>query len=606
MYLNFRNDPEIAARAFKYLIRYRIPQLKADWAVDKDDNHMYLINSEDIQVGLNKGNGIFFVCFPQIFMVDFDEKDGIKKEDAVEIVNMYCEKLEKDLNEKLTFRIYETDRGIHAFLTSHFVNPDDLGTLRAMLELRSDINYVAYSSFRGFCVRVSPKMTYRLDMVAKRCYDGTCVIGNGEEMPYIKRALEFKEDLVNYFKELYITYTTKDILLKDLAKKNVVRNLQVDVAEIARKNKISLKGDYPITFKVSNLGKGFENILDKDLMKKCEGMTLSMLAAKRYFLIKTFDVKKQIYLLGHEKYLIPNIFDFLVKKEDMQMIKKNDMPRKYLKDVAQGYILAFDTDKKMFYMIFRNILTLDWDKKDGFDDILKIEEMLEMLVKNAKGSEYFENDLTFRIYETDNGFHAYCTSELFDMNSIQAKMILKGACNDIWYSVFSGLRGFSHRISPKLPQFKIKGVYPDMKKQFVVRPANIKVGDGKEIKLILAMLDHFIRVKDFVLTIDDYEEVVNDGVDKIHDIYVVINDKERLLKDDETVNEKMVLFKGKNAIEKDVKLITKLKPEPVVDEYMIELFNLIKAFAIKDYNKIKKNNLPGIKQWENPNFDVTF
>ena len=52
------------------------------------------------------------ISFANLLCIDIDEKDGCDKKTAAEVVEKYAE------SHGLTFRLLETDRGMHAYCTS--------------------------------------------------------------------------------------------------------------------------------------------------------------------------------------------------------------------------------------------------------------------------------------------------------------------------------------------------------------------------------------------------------------------------------------------------------------------------------------------------------
>ena len=85
---------------------------------------------------------IFAICFANILCVDIDEKQGIDKEKAAELVQKYAE------SHGLTFRLYETDRGMHAYCTSKtfdFRKEETLPSLSAWSQKLSKTAWVLFT-----------------------------------------------------------------------------------------------------------------------------------------------------------------------------------------------------------------------------------------------------------------------------------------------------------------------------------------------------------------------------------------------------------------------------------------------------------------------------
>lgn len=94
---------------------------------------------------------IFAISFANLLCIDIDEKDGCDKTTAAEVVERYAK------SHGLTFRLLETDRGMHAYCTSRTFDPRESETWEMMRNLKCDLYYIAFSTFRGFSYRLSPK-----------------------------------------------------------------------------------------------------------------------------------------------------------------------------------------------------------------------------------------------------------------------------------------------------------------------------------------------------------------------------------------------------------------------------------------------------------------
>ena len=152
-----------------------------------------------------------FVC-PNLMMVDFDQTPSMNKDVILNILEEYVKAIEKQ-GPPIKFMIYETDNGIHAFLVSREGNTQD-DTIKAMLQMRSDYMYVLHTMFRGFCIRVSPKIVDKslavkpkevamTQYIAKQCYQSVCELGSALPNEKMMNILNFKNDLIVYFLRMY-------------------------------------------------------------------------------------------------------------------------------------------------------------------------------------------------------------------------------------------------------------------------------------------------------------------------------------------------------------------------------------------------------------------
>lgn len=632
---------------YNYIKEYLYPQKEQHW-IDIDlDQHIFIVNSKDVQIGYNTFNGIIFLCFPYIMMIDFDESPEFTKDNAINLLKNYTSDLEEQLNTKILFYIYESDRGIHAFLVSHYVDPKSDGVLKVFLQLCSDIAYAAHTMFRGFCVRISPKIIDKKnniktkedierEFVAKYCYK-TCEIGLGKPIHDIEIRLKFKEDLIEILKNRYINlYINNKKKYKEKIE-NDLEYIHEKINSIANKYNIDiLNNDYPFQIQITSPYKGYEKILNNDMLFMCKSIKNYDISIKKNILLMQFDLSLQIYLLSNLT-LLKNINDLIKYREEKKnkkipKLNNENLTIKYNKK-GYNFIIAFDLIKKIFYINFEDILMLDWDKKDGFNKNIVI-KLIEQYNKNneeniKKGKGIQGTSLTFRLYETDNGIHAYCTSHFFKKGRSKTNSIMNALCNDVWYTAFSSFRGFSIRLSPKISEFKSEdGNYIPMKEQFIFKPIYdeygdiFKIGKGKENEIILFLLDYITNIKNFILTniVDkNYEKIINKNLDSILNIYISNLTNIRRLEPNEEIREIKIIhnnkeiklhklyydnteievYNDKGEIEENISITKKIK-DNINNIKDLEIILLkIRDYSIYEYNRLKEKNKPkNIEEWE--------
>jgi len=109
----------------------------------------------------------------------------------------------------------------------------------------------------------------------------------------------------------------------------------------------------------------------------------------------------------------------------------------YLIKTSPDYYIARDTKTNTVYMCYKNIMMLDFDKND-----LTIDSLLDNLPK----------DMSFMIYKTERGYHAFCVSRKFEYRSRETVEFMhnyKDLGIDIDYIRFCYIRGFSVRLNKK-------------------------------------------------------------------------------------------------------------------------------------------------------------
>lgn len=91
-------------------------------------------------------------------------------------------------------------------------------------------------------------------------------------------------------------------------------------------------------------------------------------------------------------------------------------------------------DNKMYYLKFYDFLMIDFDKVS----INHVREKLSLF-----------SPLTFRIYSTYNGFHAFLMSASLNHRSSKTRLLLEDLGCDPYYIKFSHNLGFKVRLNPK-------------------------------------------------------------------------------------------------------------------------------------------------------------
>mmetsp|Transcript_65962 Transcript_65962/g.121720 ORF Transcript_65962/g.121720 Transcript_65962/m.121720 type:complete len:578 (+) Transcript_65962:98-1831(+) len=157
------------------------------------------------------------------------------------------------------------------------------------------------------------------------------------------------------------------------------------------------------------------------------------------------------------------------------------------------YVLGFDPRASIFTITYPNILAVDIDVKDGTP-----KEVAAQIVKDHAD----QRGLTFRLYETDRGMHAYCTSETFNFRDEQTWKLMKDMQCDLYYIAFVAFRGFAMRLSPK-PYVDVDIRLPiqksDFNQEFVKRPWQVeRVGGAPENCALVAMVDMTWQLSKFL------------------------------------------------------------------------------------------------------------
>lgn len=185
-----------------------------------------LFQTKDFQVNINYQNMVMAMCYRDVLTLDLDLPAGYwVQEEADEMIRQlisFTDLMHFQEHIDLLFKIYRTDKGIHAILVNKHLSPNSDEALTIMLSLCNDPFYTAFSRVSGFCLRISPKLyrdaiynkninvtsRARSEIISKE-YSKPKFIGYGKPDDKILKMLEIKNRLVNFVKEKYRNDTAR-------------------------------------------------------------------------------------------------------------------------------------------------------------------------------------------------------------------------------------------------------------------------------------------------------------------------------------------------------------------------------------------------------------
>lgn len=134
-----------------------------------------------------------------------------------------------------------------------------------------------------------------------------------------------------------------------------------------------------------------------------------------------------------------------------------------------------DKEKELDLISFSNILICDWDN-------------IELSCIRGLLANYPE--MIFRIYQTYNGYHGYCTNRYFHHASFSTHQLLYALKCDNWYISFCKINGFVTRLSPK------KNRIEPFVEKYIETVNNDNDDDNKELNDLLDL----VYLKDTLLS----------------------------------------------------------------------------------------------------------
>lgn len=509
---------------------------RQNWMDSFGHSYKPLISTDMFQLGLYTHNGMFVVCFPHFMMVDFDTDD---KRQAVKMLQKWTRSLEDATGEKLLWQVLETDGGIHAFLMSHPVEPTADDTVGAMLQLKSDKNYAAFTLFRGFCIRLNPKLYfYKPDpsgrnvrsredvsraMIARHCFERVCKVGNAAALPSLKHLLAFKMDMIDYLKrftlEHYDYYDQNNTVVPSDA---MIHDVVAKVRQLMHQYQLPDAGMYPM--------KGFVPVdreTDADAAEE-DDLYITVGGVRG---VSTFARYDQI--LAEVDYqacraVTPG------RLYHIRQALKNSIDRKAIHYIVSltnmnKFVIGYDPIRRMAFIVLGDVFTADWDYSDTLqrDNVVNlVHQFLNNVQRMEARGRFRRNPLAFRMFETDNGMHAFCTSNTFPYPVQETQRLGISLCADSAYIAFVRMRGFSLRLTPKVTRRnKAPGEAPYVldptvsRTQFVQRPyapAPVIAAPGaKENEGLVAVVNYVYDLQRHILALPNLYErmMMPDGTD---------------------------------------------------------------------------------------------
>lgn len=428
--------------------------------------------------------GIWSICTADVLMIDFDVKPGFTKMDALDALQKFTDEWRiKDV--EYLFEVYETDRGVHAYLANERLRYDSPHSEKMLESLSNDLEHVAFVKGAGHCVRIGPKTLTGAELktfeqitsefVSRRCLGDVCQVGYGSIDSYVEKNLEVQMSMSKFVKKLYVTefsqmtdhrwipllnakaYAPTDDMV-ELVRREFIRELD------SRQLLLEDSTDYHVRDKKSKIqvaSTRYSDLVDETVVKTCG---LNSLEPSE----KAGNKSLVTYM---NKYVIP----IIQGNCKLQNIITRDF-----------FVLGYDRRQYMSYIVFYDLLMLDWDVIDGIPKTSPV-TILERYISSQKllseNMRDTKNEMCFKMYETDGGVHAFLVSHPAVFHTDKASSIMLGTCSDFKYAAFSRAHGYSIRLSPKVVERDMTMKSDeDVSKQFIQK-AGVN-HDGKRVDYV--------------------------------------------------------------------------------------------------------------------------
>ncbi len=151
----------------------------------------------DYYIAIDQVTNTYYVCYRTLMMIDVDwyKDDNETSIDdrqklTIQKIKDYCAD-----NPQLCFRLYSSQGGLHAFLTSQESHYRDPLAIQMMLDLTTDFYYVVHCYLRGWSVRLNKK---KVDM-KDELYQYIDTVGSGQEIQHLVNLTQLHINLVPVF-----------------------------------------------------------------------------------------------------------------------------------------------------------------------------------------------------------------------------------------------------------------------------------------------------------------------------------------------------------------------------------------------------------------------
>ena len=152
-----------------------------------------LQDDPDYYIAIDLMTSTYYVCYRTLLMVDIDFYKGQADQQETVIAEIRAYAIEHGIS----FDLYRSRNGIHAFLISRPADYKADRDIQLMLDLKADFFYVVYSNIRGWSVRLNRKTT---EAVMKYAFLGR--VGVGQPDAYLLKLVTLHLKLVDVFKNV--------------------------------------------------------------------------------------------------------------------------------------------------------------------------------------------------------------------------------------------------------------------------------------------------------------------------------------------------------------------------------------------------------------------
>lgn len=427
---------------------------------------------EDFSLSFDLYEYIWSFSFYDIFVVKFKKLD-------LQTVTEVTEGLEKLSNEGNAYAYFLDNQEIICISTKKY-EKDSKQQFLDMKNLHEDIVINTSYHFRvGPLVNVDTKNNVSVvfeksNFIQKLVDDEIVFLGEAEQE--ILNIFELAKRTDQYLSELYSSERDEMTKKRNLReKRHHVYGPSIEKIDIIRRDFIS---------EIENLGSKRQEKIE-DLNK--------FVRSNRYLdILQIPDIRKCYKKLSDVQQQMKILKPYVLKDAGINFLYSNG---------EYPFVFGQSVQANMIFISAYDILMLDWDVKLGIEKqtaVYILERFLESQRNIPLSKRLFKSEPCFKIYETDNGTHAYLISEFLPHNELIASKLMIDVCSDLNYAAMKNFKGYSIRLSPKIYVDKEYTGPEYIEKQFIQNEG--LVVDGKKVlyvgdqKKIIPHIEEFVDI----------------------------------------------------------------------------------------------------------------
>lgn len=370
---------------------------------------------------------MFYVKLYDMFVLDYDD---LTQDEVVEDLTALC----KEYN--LSFAVYQTQNGYHAFLVSHLLPYYSRQASMLFKQTRADFCYFKFCKKNAYNVRVSTKpATYcSASFCINKVRVFVCTVGIAELDVGALHRLEILEKYTNL-------HRSQTHLCNVGENNNNVDEIEsishVNINPLVTTTTIPILPNTFADFQLDDTSSFYAYFLNRVINEKAtvpNKYIVKRHAFRRFLCAKYIKHIVQV-MLGFVPY-----FHSVVQR-----------PQQLLQDHSE-YFVAMDLSTKCIYMNYKHVMMLDLDNIPSNEIDVKVQELHNWCLNQ---------NTCCAIYKTTRGLHVFFIDKKRNHKCHEGLQTAYDLGCDFNYILFTYVRAWSVRLSPKAHEDDEQALYSE-------------------------------------------------------------------------------------------------------------------------------------------------